>query len=400
MEPGNKPDEILIKYWLEDCSEAEDNFVKSWLNNSETNRLYFESLKDSQRLVEIKQIINKIDVDQEWQHCQQSKESNQQNVFELPQFENKREELYIEGYHTVKTRVLRWMIPAAAAVLLMFAIIFGLDYLNVDKLPHPVTDMKGKVRPVINDPLMLVMLHRENTTGKIEKIRLPDGSQVALFSNSELTYRQPSQKNRREVLLKGKAKFNVVKDRTSPFTVFSANISTTALGPQFTIRAIPKEKYITVRLDEGKVVVRSNKDNGTNKMNDMYLVPGLEMVYDRNRGTAIVQLFTVAGKQRKKEILTDDKTSENTLVPSYGRRSWFMFNKQPLNEIFDALSEMYHVKIYYAKKDINKMYFISMFDKSDSLENILQQIASINNLVVIKDSNTYRVKKQVSKEAN
>jgi hypothetical protein len=73
-----------------------------------------------------------------------------------------------------------------------------------------------------------------------------------------------------------------------------------------------------------------------------------------------------------------------------------MFNNQSLAEIFDALGDMYDVKIVYSKKDINKMYFIGSFDRADSVEYILKQIAAINNLQVDRDSNVYRVTKKTN----
>jgi hypothetical protein len=40
------------------------------------------------------------------------------------------------------------------------------------------------------------------------------------------------------------------------------------------------------------------------------------------------------------------------------------------------------------------MYVIGMFDRSDSLEDILYQIASLNDLKVIKEADTYTVEKR------
>jgi ferric-dicitrate binding protein FerR (iron transport regulator) len=70
-----------------------------------------------------------------------------------------------------------------------------------------------------------------------------------------------------------------------------------------------------------------------------------------------------------------------------------MFNNQSLASVFRQLEEMYNVDIVYAKKDVAKMYFIGKFNKDDSVETILQNIATLNNLKLTKESNTYIIRK-------
>jgi hypothetical protein len=70
-----------------------------------------------------------------------------------------------------------------------------------------------------------------------------------------------------------------------------------------------------------------------------------------------------------------------------------MFNNQPLAQVFKQLEEMYSVEIVYAEADIQKMYFIGKFSKSDSVSAILKQIASLNNLTVIKQDNKFIISK-------
>src|SRR5207253_1857642 len=87
-------------------------------------------------------------------------------------------------------------------------------------------------RPV--DSLITVVHHETNVTGKQKNVQLPDGSLIVLANKSELTWREPFI-NKREITLLGKAYFKVAKNKTKPFTVISRDISTTALGTQFTV---------------------------------------------------------------------------------------------------------------------------------------------------------------------
>ena len=75
-----------------------------------------------------------------------------------------------------------------------------------------------------------------------------------------------------------------------------------------------------------------------------------------------------------------------------------MFNNQELGEIFDALADMYDVKIEYKKKDVKDMYFIGTYDKSDSLEKILKQIVLLNNLKLTKHNEVFRIEKPIIKK--
>lgn len=400
MEPENKYDEVLIRYLLNEGNAEEEKFILEWVNASESNRMYLQSLSNILKLVAVKEEINKINIDQEWQHFQQLKAAEQQKVFHINEQVTGDAEMLLEENRSRKARIYRLFIVGAVAASLIFAVLMGLGLFNSDKGEKPVTVKNEKGTGGKIDSLMVVMLHEENTSGKVKRISLPDGSEINLYTNSELTYREPSEGDKREVFLKGKADFKVAKDKTRPFTVFSGVISTTALGTQFTVTAMPHEKQILVRLNEGKVVVRSTKAHGSNSMKDMYLIPGQELVYDVIRETAIVRSFATSTETANESNNNDKRSDDIPAVPNYDKKSWFMFNNQSLSEIFDALAGMYNVKIIYSKKDIKKMYFIGTFDKSDSIEFILRQIASINNLEVTKNSNTYRIKKQLLKQNN
>jgi ferric-dicitrate binding protein FerR (iron transport regulator) len=100
-------------------------------------------------------------------------------------------------------------------------------------------------------------LHREiNNSGKDKKISLEDGSYIILSDNSEVSYALPFTATTRDITLIGKAEFKVAKDKSRPFTVFSGNISTTALGTRFVVSDYALSDNIYVTLYEGKVVVK------------------------------------------------------------------------------------------------------------------------------------------------
>jgi hypothetical protein len=52
---------------------------------------------------------------------------------------------------------------------------------------------------------------------------------------------------------------------------------------------------------------------------------------------------------------------------------------------------MYGVDIVFPEKEVEKMYFIGKFSKKDSVNNILKQIAVLNNLTVTRQNNRYLI---------
>ncbi len=132
-------------------------------------------------------------------------------------------------------------------------------------------------------------------------------------------------------------------------------------------------------------------------MKDVYLLKGQELIYDVIKQQSTVRSF-ISIKNKNQTV--EKAMAENPVIPRYDNKSWFMFNNQSLTEVLQALEDMYDVKIQYSKEQMNRMYFIGTFDKSDSIEYILNQIASLNKLRLTKNKNTYTLSKPTIKRKN
>jgi transmembrane sensor len=401
MEAENNIDELLVSYLFNESAGEEKLFARDWINSSEENRQYFEGLKKTFGLLAMHGGTDKINVDEEWKHLQeliaahalQSVQFNENTALRENPAEPAEDEITETG-NTRWKKVYRLIIPAAVAASLIFALATGWGLFNNRKNDQqtvaPDTESVAKINPANT-----VVQHENNTSGKTKKFALPDGSRVTLSNNSELTYSEPAADHKRNVLLKGEADFAVAKDKTKPFTIFSGEISTMAVGTRFTVTAFEKEKFIQVKLDEGKVMVKSEKKVNNKLTDSFYLLPGQKLIYDKNQQTAKIRSFGRDDKNLADNAGNGDKTAnDNPLLPLGNKKSWFMFNNQSLIEIFHSLELMYDVKIVYAKKDIDQRYFIGTFSKSDSVENILQQIAMLNKLTVTKKDNSFIINKR------
>jgi hypothetical protein len=390
MEIEDKYEELLVKYLLNETSAAENDFISEWISSSEKNKLYLGEIASSLQLISANKAIGDINTDHEWQHFQELLSLNKQaGIGNNVEAVNENKVIPIHGSTGIR-KLSRILIASAVAASLIFIVLFGSGVFSNHK------DANDKVvknaGPVLHktDQFSEIFIQEENTSDKIKMILLPDGSHVNLFSNSKLTYRQPKNRKTREVTLSGKADFKVLHNKALPFMVFSGEIYTTDIGTEFTVTAIPAEKQIIVHLLEGEVVVSpTNRQNG-NQMKDTWLEPGQELVYDVASRTAMVRSF----KGHFKESRKSQTEKDHPLFVNDFNKPWFMFNNQSLNSTFDVLANMYNVKILYSKEEASKIYFIGTFNKSDSIEFILNQIASVNNMVVIRENNVYTIKQK------
>jgi transmembrane sensor len=398
MEPESQYDELIARYLLNEASPEEEQFVSEWMAAEEKNRLYVDRLQKALQFVSLSSKNAEINVDKEWEQLRRIISKEQSQGLPINQYEATGDyDIEEEKQQSGRARIYKLLIGAAIAASVIFVIGLDSGWFSSSVLPdNPTAQRKTPAKDEAKiDPLMAVVQHEVNTSGKTKQLILPDGSKIALFNNSELTYKEPADGKRRDVYLVGKADFAVAKNKAKPFTVFSENISTTAIGTVFTVNADKNDKFIRVKLTEGKVVVRSLKGYNDKWTGARYLVPGQELVYDKQRKTVLVNSF-VMEKQTSGKVAV--RAKENPSIPHYDKRSWFMFNNQALSEIFDALGEMYHVKIVYAKKDVKDMYFIGTYDRSDSLNKILNQIALLNHLKVTRSKDTFKIEKHIPKK--
>ena len=396
MEVENPYEDLITRYLLNEASSEEQQIIIDWMKSDEKNRLVVEELRKTLNLIAFNQDLNKIDVGEEWEKSRANIFEIQQQVVTLNEPGETEWQSIDEEKRRQRGKVYKIILSTAvaASILLIIGVTNGW-FINNDRRENPIDQQaQGQKEGSKIDPLMAVVQHEVNTSGKIKKLISPDGSEIDLYDGGEITYKEPVGATRRDVYLIGKANFKVAKNKEKPFTVFSGDISTTALGTVFTVTAKKTEKLIVVRLEEGKVVVKPLNGYTRNWTKDFYLSPVQELVFDKSKQTVNVRSFTkqVATKR------TPPFAKDNPDIPNYDRRSWFMFNNQPLSEIFDALAVMYDVKIEYVKEDVKEKYFIGTYDKSDSLETILNQIALLNKLQVTKSDNGYKIQKARSKK--
>ena len=259
---------------------------------------------------------------------------------------------------TPKHFILRYM--AAAAVVLLTATGIALWMNN-----QPGRTQLADAEKTGKDSTHMMVIGNTSKSNKL--VTLEDGSVVTLTTGSELQYKQPFDKNERYLTLMGKAFFNVSKDKNRPFKVVAGGLITTALGTSFRVDANPTKPDTRVILVTGKVVIQQDSIKGNPDFNPVYLTPGQQLVFDRKSHVARVSLSEVQGK---------DAVAKTKAEPIQK----MVFNQQPLTDVLSILQKHFHVTIAFNKEELANIKFSGNYTGTDTLEDILNAVALINDL--------------------
>ncbi|HEY8513325.1 MAG TPA: FecR domain-containing protein [Cyclobacteriaceae bacterium] len=161
---------------------------------------------------------------------------------------------------------------------------------------------------------------------------LPDGSKIRLLPGSRLTLMDSFGEAKREVFLDGEAFFDIARDTSRPFLVYTKGITAEVLGTSFLISAYSDQEEIVVAVKTGKVSVYTNSKNSPNTrdaQSPVILSPNQKVTYNPNEHVALKQLVD------EPEVILP----EPTLKESY--------TNAPVIEILESLEENYGIEIRY-----------------------------------------------------
>ncbi|MCJ8208988.1 DUF4974 domain-containing protein [Mucilaginibacter sp. RS28] len=175
-------------------------------------------------------------------------------------------------------------------------------------------------------------------------VRLSDGTEVQLNSESELAFTVGFTGHQRKVKLTGEAYFEVAHDKEKPFIVSTPGEEVQVLGTKFNISNYPEDEGPVTTLMQGSVKVTANKATAM-------LKPGQQ---SRINNSAIA-VTDVDG-----ELFDAWKNGE------------FVFENTPLSQIMHRLARWYDFDIDYSKLP-NKNYYIRI-SKQVNLSEVLRMI--------------------------
>lgn len=195
---------------------------------------------------------------------------------------------------------------------------------------------------------------------KIIESTLPDGSIVTLNTNSKIKYDKEFNKNKRRVILKGDAYFEVKPEKSRTFEVIVDKLIIEVLGTSFYVNADKKSDVIEVIVHSGRVAVFKENDTASKTI----LLPGNKAVY----------------KKREKVINKLDNIDINFL-------SWktkkLKFKNDKLTTIVKTLNKTYNTNIVIVNEEIMKCRITTSFD-NQSLDAVLKVLGSLLDIKIVK----------------
>ena len=211
------------------------------------------------------------------------------------------------------------------------------------------------IQPLLNKtPVEIITLH--SAPGIITKAVLPDGSEVWLNSQSELSYPRQFTGKERTVKLTGEAYFKVVSDKKNRFNVVTPDKTTiSAYGTEFNVNAYKQDAHYKVTLAKGNVDV--SLDNLSEKQS---LIPGQK---------AVVNPLT-----KMIEVVAAD-----TYVETAWKDGKMVFRRERIKNIAEKLARKFGVIIQVEGNITNDHQFTATFT-NESLEDILELLRLSNSI--------------------
>lgn len=284
-----------------------------------------------------------------------------QNLISNQQVLAKKEEI-LSQLQSRKPRIIPftvkgWGLAFSAAAAAVILILFGG---NLRDIPQLWSEMLSQFMEAKQDEIWNSV---DNKTDSPMVVLLPDHSSVILSPGSNLRYLKAFRAAKREVYLEGEGFFEVVRDPSKPFLVYTNSLTTKVLGTSFTIRSFKNENTSFVKVNTGKVavfpVVSTRKS----------------VLLSRN------EQFNLEIKKKKivrqQVIAIPENAPEN-------EEEQFQFDYAPLPEVFGQLQETYNVEILYDPQSISDCTFTGKLNGLPLLEKI--------KLICLATDSTYEIK--------
>jgi transmembrane sensor len=175
----------------------------------------------------------------------------------------------------------------AASLLIFIAISVVIRVLHSKKQAGiQLANLPGVEQHIING-----WVYVQTQKGITDHIKLSDGSFITLNASSSLRYPVKFINHKRPIYLdEGEALFEVAKDKTSPFTVYTNKFATTALGTAFNIRSYAREHKVSISLIHGKIRV-DDLHPAQKSVAEKILLPHQQIVLNKLSGRLITSDF-------------------------------------------------------------------------------------------------------------
>lgn len=319
---------LMAQYFDQSINEVDRVTLENWLSESTEHQRQFEQ----NRLI-WQMSAKQVNVDEAW-----GKVANRLNIATQEK--------------QVAVRNINWFMyfrNAAAILLVLFASYFVYYQFAANKSLIEHTALQSD-----------------------SEVLLAEGSIVKLEEESSLFYPEQFNVDEREVVLKGKAFFEVTKNPKKPFVVDLDEVKVTVLGTSFFIEADEKDDYIKISVNTGRVKVQNLREN-----QEVILTANESITYNKNK-----RLWT------NKENFKDHE--------AYWLLKTFEFKNLELIKVFQRIEDEFMLKITY-DESLASCKFSARIETVHP-EDIIKQICLLYQLEYVKNKTGFEIVGQSSCE--
>lgn len=323
-------DAMILRYLEGQCSQDEVLALLSWVAESEENRLYFKSFTDVWSLTDFQLEDDAIDVEAalEAVNLKLDEAEPEPKIVEMPWLR----------------RNFKYVSSIAAAVL----IALFLGFLVTKPFNSTVTVAYNAAQPEMT-------------------YQLPDNSTFAFNGEGSVSYLKHFD---RSVQFNGKAYFDIAKDEDHPFVIHCEGLDVEVLGTTFMLDA--RQGQYIVDLYSGKVRMTTVDKRG-NAIERIDILPNERGVWSAESGE--LKMMTYA------EVKKDELTNDHVLD----------FNDVSLSTIVETLEYIYDIEVRLPEAFASEKVTMR-FSEEDSVEEVLETIATVFGLQVTHTDNVYTIR--------
>ncbi len=176
-----------------------------------------------------------------------------------------------------------------------------------------------------------------NHSDSLQRVTLPDGSIVLLETRGKLSYTSDFLPDKRVVYITGKAIFDIRKDASKPFIVYTESSIVKAMGTSFEISMSAKQTVVTVM--KGNVLVRKRSDVNESSIR---LTESIGTLVTSNQQLVLNESTGVMFKTVVKEP-----------VPVTKLPAPLVFNRKPAAEVLITLFEGYGIPVVFDQEALS-----------------------------------------------
>jgi transmembrane sensor len=216
--------------------------------------------------------------------------------------------------------------------------------------------------------------------GSTSRVKLPDGTQVWLNTDSKLTYAGDFTGLNREVMLTGEAYFDVVKDSSRPFIIHTDKINIRVLGTAFNVKNYAGDDIVETALIHGRIEVTFN-DRPAEKI---ILKPNEKLVVRKDQATMQIVPGVPAGA--KVTLNNISLAHDSLVVETAWMHNKLAFTDESLLNIIRMLERRFDVTVEFKNEEVKTFSYTGVYE-NESLEKILE-------LLSVSQKFTYSIKAQ------